>query len=275
MQNIDPLYFITPIVVLAFSFGLVIFWHFKRCFSKWVLVYSLLAYASAIAAKYIVQIPTIGPLEAASGNDPFILGIYYGIQTALFEVGGAFLVAYYAVSRGHFQRRDAGGFGIGLAFWENGVLIALPLLLNYVIYYSILSAPGSSIAATLYSTLSKDSPGLFLGPSGALPLIGLAILERVSSFLAHFSWGCLAVLSAVYRKKVYFLLAFPIGFLIDFLVPYSSILGIGLFEFIVFVIGLAGFAMALYIARRMRGGINGNGSENQEEATQPGSVSLG
>ncbi|MGI0079116.1 MAG: hypothetical protein ACRECH_05790, partial [Nitrososphaerales archaeon] len=62
MQNIDPIYFITPITVIAFSFGLVIYCHYRRGFSKWVLGYSLAAYAGAIALKYLVQIPTIGAM---------------------------------------------------------------------------------------------------------------------------------------------------------------------------------------------------------------------
>ncbi|MDH2900561.1 MAG: hypothetical protein PXY39_06275 [archaeon] len=85
MQNIDPLYFITPIVVIEFSFGLVLYWHFKRSFSKWVLIYSLAAYAGAIALKYMIQIPTIAALDSAFGNSPVVLGLYYGIQTGVFK----------------------------------------------------------------------------------------------------------------------------------------------------------------------------------------------
>jgi hypothetical protein len=267
MQNIDPLYFITPITVIAFSFGLVIYWHYKRCFTKWALLYSLLAYAGAIALKYIVQIPTIGYMDASFGNDPAVLGVYYGVQTALFEVGGAFLVAQYAVSRKHFTRKDAGGYGIGLAFWENGVLIGLPLLLNYVVYYAVLSTPGSSIAATLYATLIKDFPGLFLGPSAALPQIGFAILERISSLLAHLSWGLLAVYSAVFRKKIYLALALPIGFFIDFLVPFAPSLGTALFELIVFLVALVGLIVAVSVARRSLRNTNSETPTPQEPQT--------
>ncbi|MGI0091584.1 MAG: YhfC family glutamic-type intramembrane protease [Nitrososphaerales archaeon] len=252
MQNIDPLYFITPIVVIVFSFGLVIYWHYRRGFSKWALVYSLAAYAGAIVLKYLIQIPTIGAVDSTFADNPAILGLYYGVQTAVFEVGGAFLVASIAVSRGHFKAKDAGGYGLGLAFWENGILIALPLLINYVAYYSILSTPNSTIAQALYSALSKSAPGLFYGTSGALPLIGYAILERVSSLLAHFAWGFLCVLAAVYRKKIYLAVAFPVGFLIDFLVPFSQRLGIGRFELLVFIVAAGGLIAALVMTQRVR-----------------------
>lgn len=249
MQNIDPLYFITPTLVIGFSVGLVLYWRIKRSFSKWVLIYSLAAYAGAIALKYIIQIPTIGAVDYAFGNSPVVLGLYYGIQTGVFEVGGAFLVATIAVSRGNFKGKDAEGFGLGLAFWENGVLIGLLTLIDYASYYAILSTPSSSIAQTLYSALIKATPSLFYGSSNALPLIGYAILERVSSLLAHFAWGYLAVLAAVHRKRIYFAIAFPIGFLIDFLTPFSSRLGIGLFELIVFIVALGGLIVALALTR--------------------------
>jgi len=80
MQNIDPVYFLTPIIVISFSFGLVVYWRYKRHFSKWDLLYSLAAYALAIALKYVVQIPTF----AAVGGNPVALGLYYGLQTAAF-----------------------------------------------------------------------------------------------------------------------------------------------------------------------------------------------
>ncbi len=249
MQNIDPVYFLDPLVVISFSLGLVVYWHHKRGLSRWVVLYSFVAYAGAIALKYVVQIPAVGLIDSAYGGHPVVLGVYYGTQTAVFEVGGAFLVAWVAVSRGRLRASDAEGYGLGLALWENGVLIALPLLVDYVAYYSVLSSPSSLAAQTLYPVLSKDAPSLFLGASGALPLVGYAILERVSSLLAHLSWGLLCVLAAVYRRKVYLAAALPIGFLIDFLTPFSQTLGIALFEWLVFAVAAGGLIIALAVTR--------------------------
>lgn len=252
MQNIDPLYFLFPLVVVSFSFGLVIFWSRKGCFTKWVLLYSLLSYAGAIALKYVVQIPTIHAVESASGNSPLILGIYYGIQTGVFEVGGAFLIASYAVSKRHFSSRDGGAFGLGLAMWENGVLIGTATLVNYIAYYVILGIPNSGVSQTVYNTLLQSAPSLFYGPAKALPNIGYSILERISSLIGHFSWGFLAVWSAVYEKKYYFAIAFPIGFLIDFSVPFAPRLGTGLFELIIFAIAGGGLAATLWATQEIR-----------------------
>jgi uncharacterized membrane protein YhfC len=254
MQNIDPLYFVTPMATISLMAGLVVYWRRRRRLSKQALLYSLAAYAGAIALKYAVQIPTIGAFQSAFGGDPVALGLYYGVQTAAFEVGGAYVVALLAASRRRLDSRDSEGYGLGLAFWENGVLFALPLLLDYAVYYAVLSMPNSSVAQTLYPVLAKDSPALFFAPSAALPLVGYALLERVSSLLAHFSWGLLCVLSVTHRRRTFLAAALPIGFLIDFLVPFSNFMGLGLFELMTFLVCGAAFALTLRMTRSIRSG---------------------
>lgn len=249
MSNIDPLYLLTPTVVLLFSFGLVIYWYRRRDFTRWTLIYSLAAYAGAIALKELVQVATLGPITQLSGADPYALGVYYGAQTAVFEVGGAFVLAQMAVASRRFIARDAEGFGLALAFWENAVLIALPLLLDYLTYYAILSEPGSGAARSLAPILMRDAPALFYVPGGALPLIAWAILERVSSLLAHWAWGLLAVLAAVRRRPAYVALAAPLGFAVDFLVPFEPSLGLGPFETLLLAVAAVGFLAALAVRR--------------------------
>ena len=248
LQNIDPIFFALPIVVLSFSFGLVIYWHHKRSLSKWVLGYSALAYFAAIALKYIVQIPTLHIIESTTPN-PVLLGSNYGIQTADFEVGGAFLVASIAISRHHLSAEDSEGNGLSLALWENGVFLAIPLLLNYLVYYVTLSDPNSSLAQTLYPLLVKAEPSLFYSTTQALPVIGYGILERITSLIGHFSWGYLAVLSATSGRRRYLAVAMPIGFIIDFMVPFQHQLGTGLFEMLIFVVSIVGLLAALRVAR--------------------------
>ena len=247
LTNIDLLYLLTPIVTMAFSFGLVVYWHYRRSFTMWVLLYSLGAYAVAIALKYIVQIPTIG----AFSSNQAALGLYYGMQTAAFEVGGAYVFATMAVSRRKFTSREATGYGLGLAFWENGVLLSIPLLIDYITYYVILATPSSGLAQTILPILTRDSPGLFYGPSSALPLVFYAVLERLSSLMAHFAWGFLCVMAAVHKKKLYFAVAFPMGF-IDFLVPFAGSLGTGFFELVVFLVSAACVVVALRITSGVR-----------------------
>jgi hypothetical protein len=252
LQNIDPVYFLTPVAVIALMTGLLIYWRLRRTLTGGSILYSLVAYGGAIALKYAVQIPTINAFEAATRGSLAALGVYYGAQTALFEVGGAYVVARLAISRSKLRAEDAEGFGLGLAFWENVALFAAPVLLDYAIYYAILAAPGSSAARSLYPILSQSSPGLFLAPAAALPLVGYAVLERVSSLFAHFAWGLLCVLAAAHRKKSLFLAALPVGFAIDFLVPFSSTVGLGIFELTIFIISLAALGGALYLTRPYR-----------------------
>lgn len=244
MPQIDPVYFLTPVATIGLTVGLVLWWRRRRRLTGQAMLVSLVAYAAAIVAKYAVQIPTFNAFTAATGGSMIGLGVYYGSQTAAFEVGGAYIAARYAVSRGRLKAEDAEGFGLGLAFWENGVLISMPLLLNYIIYYAAFASPGSGIAQTLYPILSKDAPGLFLPPAGALPLVAYAVLERASSVMAHLAWGTLAMVAAVRRRWIYLAVAVPIGF-IDFLVPFSASLGLGVFESIVFLVAAVGLTVAL------------------------------
>lgn len=251
MENIDPVYLLYPIIVVAFSFGLVLYWRFRRNFTWAVLVFSLVAYAGAIALKYIVQIPTFHAFDSAVGGSPIALGLYYGLQTVIFEVGGAFVVASYAVSHGKFKAKDAEGYGIGLSFWENGVYLGILTLINYVSYYAILSAGPSGISQSLYDTLIKNAPGLFSPTSIAFRAVGYAVLERVSSLLVHFSWGYLCVFAAIYKKKLFLAVALPMG-LVDFLTPFASIMGVPVFEGVLFLLSLLCLTVALRVTSKVR-----------------------
>jgi hypothetical protein len=255
MQNIDPVFFLQPIIVISFSVGLLVYWRFKRPVTKWVLVYSFVAYFGAIALKYAIQIPTIGSLVAAIGTGvraDFELGLYYGIQTCVLEVGGAYLVARYAFHRNRLTTKDAEAYGLSLALWENAIFIGLiSWLVNYIIYYALLSSGPNSISDSLYNVLSNDLPYLFDPPTKALGVIGLNILDRVSSLLAHFSWGLLVVYAAALHRRAFLALALPMG-LLDFAVPFEGVLGRVIFEAVVFVLALGFLAVAVTATKRAR-----------------------
>jgi len=244
MQNIDPLFIIQPVLVIAICTALLLYWYRKRRFHWMVLVYSLLAYSVAIALKYAVQIPTINAVTNYFGSASVGLGFYYGLQTVFFEVGLAYAVAWYVVSHGLLERKDAEAYGSGLAFWENAGLLGILSLINLVAYYSILST-NTPLAQTLYNQLNTNAPGLFAPASQALSSVALGTLERVSSIMIHFSWGYLCLMAAVFHKKRLFLIALPMGF-VDFLVPFASIMGIGVFEAVIFALSVISVFVAWY-----------------------------
>jgi uncharacterized membrane protein YhfC len=250
MQNIDLVYLIQPIIIIVLSVVLILYWHFRRSFRGIVLVYSLVAYAVAIALKYAVQIPTISSVESYFGADSVGLGVYYGLQTVFFEVGLAYLIAWYATSRGKLSKTDAESYGIGLGFWENAVLIGAFSLIDLVAYYFVLST-NTPIAQTLFNQLSVSSPGLFSPPLKALGDVAAGTIERISSILIHFAWGYLCVMAAFFNKKRYLLLALPMGF-VDFLFPFAPNLGLIGFEALVFVLSAASLAIAWYATREVR-----------------------
>ena len=250
MQNIDLIFILQPVVVMVVCTLLLVYWHRRRRFALIVLGYSFVAYFVAIALKYAVQLPTIDAVTEYSGQQSVGLGVYYGVQTVLFEVGMAYLVASYAIRNRKLGMKDAEGYGAGLAFWENAVLLGVLPLINYVAYYAILSS-NTSLAQTVYDLLQQDSPGLFAPVSQALGSVALGTLERFSSVMIHFAWGYLCMMAAAYSKRRLFIIALPMGF-VDFLVPFASAIGNVIFEAIVFAIGVVAVLVAWQAVARVR-----------------------
>ena len=248
MQNIDPLFIIEPVIVIGFSAGTVLYWYRKHGFSRAVLGFSLLAFGGAIGLKVLFQYLTAPAFLAASQGSVWWLGLYLGLQTVVFEVGGAFLVARFAILRRKMKRREAVAYGLGLAFWENGVLLGVVALLSTVSYFIVLSQGGQA-AESMYTLVSTTQPQLFYPPQSALPVIGWGLLERVSSLMAHLSWGYLCVKSASQHRREYLWLALPMG-LIDFLVPFVQILTLPLFEILVFMLAAVCVLASVYATRR-------------------------
>ncbi len=250
MQNIDPVFIVQPVVVIVVCTLLLLYWRRRRRFDLAVLGYSFVAYAVAIAMKYAVQLPTIDTVTNYFGQQSIGLGVYYGAQTAFFEVGMAYLVASYAIRSRKLGMKDAEGYGAGLAFWENAVLLGVLPLINYIAYYAILSS-NSSLSQTVYDLLRQNSPGLFDPLSQALASIALGTLERFSSILIHLAWGYLCVMAVAYGKRHLFIIALPMGF-VDFLVPFANSIGIVVFEGVVFTIGVVAVLVAWQAVEHVR-----------------------
>jgi hypothetical protein len=208
-----------------------------------VLLLSAGAYWIAIIVKEIIELASLGPLESAYGYQSIEVALFLGGLTVFLEVGLAYLFALYGFRRNGLQVSDAVTYGLGLSFWENGVLLGVLSLFNLLVVYLLLLSP-SSIATTVYQDLSSASPNLFLPPASLLPGVLLGTLERVSSMLAHIAWGILVVLAAVTGKMRYLAYALPMG-LVDALVPFASD-HIYLFEGGVFLLSL-GF---IFVARK-------------------------
>jgi uncharacterized membrane protein YhfC len=250
MQDINALYFLSPIIMIAFSVGLIAYWKIKRRFTVWTLLLSLAAYAGAIALKSVVQYFTANPFYDAVGGNLVAMGLYVGLQTAIFEVGGAYLAAKIAFSRGKIRADDAEGYGLGLAFWENGVLIGGSALLNFIVIYLTL-AGGGTAAQQLFDTLFATQPDLFGSASVALTQVGLAVFERISSLMVHFAWGLLCVFAVAFKKKRFLYLALPMG-MVDFLVLYAGSLGTLNFETLFFAACLLCLFVALWFTKTER-----------------------
>jgi uncharacterized membrane protein YhfC len=246
MQNINLLVALQPVIVIIICSALIIYWYRKRRFRWTALIFSLAAYGGAIGLKYAVQLPTINLVKDAG---PAVLGVYYGVQTVVFEVGLAFLVALIALRYREMSEKDSEGYASGLAFWENAGLLGILSLINFIAYFSILSND-SSLAQQLYNQLNTSAPQLFASNQEVFGLIAIGVFERISSIIVHFAWGYLCFMAAYHRKMRLFLIALPMG-LIDFFVPFASSSPI-LFEFLFFGLALASAVIAWFTTRDLR-----------------------
>jgi hypothetical protein len=101
----------------------------------------------------------------------------------------------------------------------------------------------------VYNQLSTSAPSLFASNTEALGLVGIGVWERISSLLVHVAWGYLCVMAVIYRKKVLFAIALPMG-LIDFLVPFASA-NVLLFEAVVFALAVVCVFVAWYAPKKL------------------------
>lgn len=249
MQDFNPVILIEPVLFIAVGAVPVAYWRLRRKLAGTMLLFSLMAYAGAIALKEVVQAFTLNSVTVQYGAVSWQTGLYYGLQTCFFEVGLAYLVARYAVARKMMDASDAEGYGVSLGFWENAILIGALALVNITATY-VMIAEGL-LPQSIYQTLVSSSPGLFYPTSQLAPLIALATLERVSSFLAHFAWGYLCVLSVCLKKPVYLAIALPMG-LLDALVPFAQELPLWEFEGIIFALSLGFFVVSRVVTRSAR-----------------------
>ncbi len=256
--------------MIALSVALILYWKLSgRQFTRYALIFSLVAYAGAIIIKVVFQLLTVNAVDTTFGNESVVTGLYYGLQTSFLEVGGAYVVARFAVSRKRFSEKDAGSYGISLSFWENGIYLGLFSLISLVSIYAVLAAGPTASATLVYNALQKSEPSLFDPPAKVLPVVALGILERISSMLVHCAWGYLTVLAAVFRKYSYLFVALPMG-LIDFFVPFAPLFGLAEFEAIIFLFSLVSILVAFLIGRNSPKSLS---SPEQPSNPAPGTAS--
>lgn len=263
MQNIDLIYLTQPLIITVIMFLMIAYYWRKSQFTKWVLLYSLLAYAIAILAKVAIQIPSVSAVVAT--DNLFLIGIYFGLQTVFLEVGLAYVFAWYAVSKQHLELKEASSYGTGLAFWENGIYLGLLSLVNLLAVFALL-ASGTPEAQTIYDTLVSSQPALFYPPLEALPFVALGTLERISSIIVHFAWGYLCVVAAVTGRQKYLAVALPMGFL-DFFVVFSGVLPLYGLEALLFAWAIVSLAIAKVMTKDLQNGPLFGGASQEETSS--------
>ena len=244
--------FLYPLVSLGITLGAALYWRWRHGFRLIVVPLALGAYFLAIGRKVVVQ--DLTAVQAAGFFGPISagFGLYLGVQTVVFEVGLAYVFALVGARRLRLTTSDGVPFGLGLALWENGVLLgAYPLVQLLLVYVALLGNSGA--AASAYFSVVTTHPEYFYAPAQLLPAVFFgSIMERTSSLMVHTAWGTLAAWAAVTKRKAYLALALPMG-LVDALVPFASLASVESFESGLFILGVACLLAAVLATRSKQG----------------------
>ena len=242
--------------------GAALYWRWRHGFRLAVVPLTLGAYFLAIGLKVAVQDLTAVQVAGVVGPISAGFGIYLGLQTVVFEVGLAYVFALVGAKKLKLTTTDRVPFGLGLAFWENGILLGVYPFIQLLLIYTALLGNSSAAASTYFSVVTSH-PEYFNAPAQLLPTVFFGgVVERTSSLMVHTAWGMLAVWAAVTKRKAYLALALPMG-LIDALVPFASLTSIELFESGLFILGIA-CLLAAILATRSRKGVS------RAQAASPG-----
>ena len=114
MNDFDPVVFLSPVLAIIASILLLLIIRKKSRLRANVVVFALISYAAAIALKEIVQYFSLSFIYDHFGKISLLTGLYFGLQTSIFEVFGAL---YYVVDiAGGFVGAIAFGYVIGILY---------------------------------------------------------------------------------------------------------------------------------------------------------------
>ena len=252
MENINLLYLLPVIITTLISFVLLLYWKAAKRLTLYALAYAMLAYFLAIGSKTIFQELTYKALVSVTTSN-VALGLYFGLQTMLLEVGLAYVFARIALSNKGMTIRDASGYGVSLAFRENGVMLGVLPIISVLVSYALLSSANAATASAVYNSILASQPQLFSAPHIPVLLSNTlySAMERTSSILLHASWGILVVLAAALRRKKYLMLAMPMG-LIDFLVPFAKVMTVPVFETVILALSVLSIIVTLLVMKGVK-----------------------
>lgn len=235
-MSINPVIILSPILSIIIATVPVIIFRPNAS----IALVSAFAYFLAIGLKAAIESLSSNLI---SSSPIYLQALFYGSLTAIFEVGLAFLFPF--AFQNYFKeytKRKAISYGTMLAFWENGILEGLIVLINVATLLAL-----QKYNPALVEQILRSQPALAYPTSQLLPYIGLGALERVSSFLAHASWGSFAYYYLFNRSKRFFLIAL-LGYIDAFvIIMRNRILPLYLGEIIVFAISLLAFVISYKI----------------------------
>jgi hypothetical protein len=177
-----------------------------------VILIAGVAYILAILGKDIIQLAFLSFFLTPQ----IPTYIAYGILTTIFEPGFAYLFS-------RFIKENPKTYGIGLAFWENAILLGLLEL-----PYAFIETTTTVLPLLLY-------------------LIIIKIMDRTSSLLLHYSWGISAYYSFWRKELKYIFTVAPLG-MVDSLTAYVSLTHSSYFIVAIplIIVSIVGFLLVKY-----------------------------
>ena len=177
-----------------------------------VILIAGVAYILAILGKDIIQLAFVSFFLTPQ----IPTYIAYGILTTIFEPGFAYLFS-------RFIKENPKTYGIGLAFWENAILLGLLEL-----PYAFIETTTTVLPLLLY-------------------LIIIKIMDRTSSLLLHYSWGISAYYSFWRKELKYIFTVAPLG-MVDSLTAYVSLTHSSYFIVAIplIIVSIVGFLLVKY-----------------------------
>jgi|BEDMetMinimDraft_2_1075160.scaffolds.fasta_scaffold00096_4 hypothetical protein len=177
-----------------------------------VILIAGVAYILAIVGKEIIQLAFLSFFLTPQ----IPTYIAYGILTTIFEPGFAYLFS-------RFIKENPKTYGIGLAFWENAILLGLLEL-----PYAFIETTTTVLPLLLY-------------------LIIIRIMDRTSSLLLHYSWGISAYYSFWRKELKYIFTVAPLG-MVDSLTAYVNLTHSSYFIIAIpfMIVSIVGFLLVKY-----------------------------
>lgn len=224
-----------------------------RCKGIPFLAGALTMFLSAMVLEQILHtIVLLSPAGAVIQGNIWLYGLYGALCAATFEEVGRYITMHYILKNHHGDKKTAIMYGAGHGGFECAFLLIFGMLSNLIMMLMI----NSGTIDQVLSTLSGDALEQNLAAIETLKTItagffALSVYERIIAVTAQIVMSIFMWQAAAKGKKLYFLVAFLMHFLLDFcVVIVNNYLGAVAAEIAITVFAVLALFFAIRIYRK-------------------------